>query len=89
MRRGFKQEYKNNNKKNNNKRVLVSLSQREVVCVRWELAERGVKNASVEHLVDPAGDAACAANHDTEKLRLNVKKKCILFKEKIFSNFMA
>lgn len=58
------------------------MSQREVVCVRWELAERGAKNASVEHLVDPAGDAACAANHDTEKLRLNVKKSVFYLKRK-------
>lgn len=54
------------------------------MCVRWELAEGGVKNASAEHLVDPAGDAACTANHDTEKFRLNVKESVFYLKRKIF-----
>lgn len=52
------------------------------MCVRWELAGRGVKNASGEHLVDPAGDGACTANHDTEKFRLNVKESVFYLKRK-------
>lgn len=52
------------------------------MCVRWELAGRGVKNASVEHLVDPAGDAACTTNHDTEKFRVNVKESVFSLKRK-------
>lgn len=53
------------------------------VHVRWDLAERGVRNAPVEHLGDPAGDAACAANHDTKKRRLYVKESVFYSKRKI------
>lgn len=59
------------------------------MCVRWELAGKGVKDASVEHLVDPAWGAACTANHDTEKFRLDVKESVFYLKRKNSSNSWA